>query len=548
MSIILRRLLSTHGRPIRAPIKDVASKKYKTPIEQLRDSQKNNEERCFYPFIQRLDIKTEGQSHTLSVKIDDVLRMIFMGIINKNLAAQYCHFLAELTRHGSEKDFLSERCFELSTYLLKNRNEIPQRDLNNLLCDVAKTSPRNCLSVCSRLEKFELFRGLNQTQTQDIFEACYKYNLWDTANHLMKNVEGDKVTEQLVESFTKGVIDGVNECNKLEDELEKKRSQRLILQHLVHVVQVCSQNKIHFLTKYRDEFIRSLKDLNLNIKVDPIIKRTGRCTVCKTHLPVHPSEATTKLNRLIHGVLRKGSEGGMFFFTTPQELSRFQEYLKSLKVTADSPIDIVIDGLNTAYKNSTGFNYFKQEIDANVTRTIKKHRSESLMQVLVNTIIRSNMLSDYKRILIIGKQHMLRWPGLQEFLQKYNVHFFAPTDSSEDDLFQLYAATLNPNTQLVSNDYFRDHMSRVGSDTDRKEMAEWLDTHQVWIQRDNLKALWPTPVAKFPSLNKVMKTMHLPIVDYSFINAGDPPLHVNNKALKWVCCVYDHIDTEADPL
>lgn len=539
--------MSSGTRVKRAPIREVPQSKYKLPLDLMRDNQRK-EEKCLYPFIQRLDVKTQGQSHLLNIKSDDIIRMIILGVINKNLAAQYCHYLADQIRQGVEKDFYSDKCFELSTYLLKNHTEIPEKSLYNLLCDVADTSSRNCISVCDRLERLELLERITSSHIEVIFGALYKFNLWDKANHLIQLVSSDKINEQLVECVTRGIINSVKECNKLHDEDDKKRARRSILKHLIYFVQLCSDRKVHFLTQFRDDFINSLKDLDLKISIDPVIKRTGRCVVCSDHLRLHPNEATTKLNQLIGDVLTKGSDGGLFYFTTPKELSRFQEYLKNLKISDKDPIDVVIDGLNTAYKNSTGFNYYKQEIDGELTRTIKKHRTESLVQVLLNTIIRSNMLHDYKRILIIGKHHMMRWPGLMEFVQKYKIHFFAPTDNSEDDLFQLYAATLHPKTQLVSNDYFRDHMSRIKDSAHKKEMLEWLDTHQVWIQRDNLKALWPTPFAKFPNINRGMKTMHLPIVDYNLIGPGDPPLHINNKALKWVCCRYDHIDTEAEPL
>lgn len=516
--------------------------------ERENPSLKNDSdiEQTFFPVLSRLGIITTDKIHQLSVKCEDAMHMIHFGAVHKSIVMQYCHYLAHLCREGIDQDYYSEKCFDLSTYLLKNSQDLPPLNIDNLLCDIASSSSRNCASICDRLVSLQRLQGLNSQQIESLLDACYKFNMWDKANYLLGTLPSENIKIGLVDRLTSRIIDTTKEYENLQDEYEKNRLRYSIITQLVSVVEICQKNKLYFFTQHRDRFIKALTDLGLDVNVNTTIKLSGRCVNCNNHLPLYDGGKIKALNSDIEKLMHKGSDKGLYYYTNPKELPRFKEYIKHILAEDKRAIGYVIDGLNIAYKNTTGFNFYTVKVTDEVSRTVKKHRPESKSQVLINTILRSNMIGE--KILVIGKHHMLRWPGLINFFDKYKISYFFPSDTSEDDLFQLYAATLSPKTLLVSSDCYRNFQDAQGI-TFKQEMREWLDTHQVIVNRENLKGLLPTPFLKYPSVHKASKSMHLPIVDYTINGEGEPPLPLNRKALKWVCCRYENIaNTETETM
>jgi hypothetical protein len=281
-----------------------------------------------------------------------------------------------------------------------------------------------------------------------------------------------------------------------------------------------------------------LTDLDISVVVNSNIKMTGRCTSCDSHLPLFDSKSVADINAAIRRQILQGSEKGLFLNTSPNDAGRFESFLRDIYNFDKKPIDCVIDGLNIAYRASSGYNWIKQQLTEDVSKTYKTPKAENQAHTLINAIIRGNLLKQFKKILIVGKAHMLHWPGLMDFCRKNNVRFYSSFNNSKDDLFQLFASTLNPKTVLVTNDFLRDHLATL-EDAERIQLERWIDTHQVWICQKSLRPIFPTPYEKIASIDRKLNCFHLPVIDFDqleHVGVTDPPPHLNSKSLTWFCC------------
>ncbi|XP_066244429.1 mitochondrial ribonuclease P catalytic subunit [Saccopteryx leptura] len=187
------------------------------------------------------------------------------------------------------------------------------------------------------------------------------------------------------------------------------------------------------------------------------IQKNGQCLCCgKTIESVHLSPEEYEF--LKEKVLRDVIDGGdQYKKTTPQELKRFQNFVKCCP-----PFDVVIDGLNVA-------------------KMFPKARESQVLLDVVSQLARQNL-----RVLVLGRKHMLtpgaRWrKDEMEKVQKQASCFFAD-NISEDDPFLLYATLHSGNhCKFITQDLLRDHKACLPDAKTQRLFFKWQQGHQLAI-------------------------------------------------------------------
>ncbi|KAL4700789.1 hypothetical protein H8959_014793 [Pygathrix nigripes] len=187
------------------------------------------------------------------------------------------------------------------------------------------------------------------------------------------------------------------------------------------------------------------------------VQKSGQCLGCgKTieSIQLSPEEYEFLKGRIMRDVIDGGDQ---YKKTTPQELKRFENFVKSCP-----PFDIVIDGLNVA-------------------KMFPKARES---QVLLNVI--SQLAKQNLRLLVLGRKHMLkqsfRWrKDEMAEVQKQASCFFAD-NISKDDPFLLYATLHSGNhCRFITKDLMRDHKACLPDPKTQRLFFKWQQGHQLAI-------------------------------------------------------------------
>lgn len=505
----------------------------------------DSDQKCLFPLIQTLDPTIEEGVHRLTITPDAVINYIKLGVMNKYIGLQYCHYLAHLTRtlEESESNLFGRKCLELLNFFNRKASDITEDSLNKLCIDVADSNAANCEAVCNHFIKLSAESDESNPVIRvptDILISVYKFGQWDMANKLLKlgllnqRVVNIRIWDPIAKALNKAAL--LYKGDTLTSE-KKAKLQESIWNHLVDLFDICRKERVQLITKHKLDFIQALDDFGFRVAKNITIKHSGRCTSCNQTVPLYDKSLTATLNEAIKDLLVRGKSEGLYLNTDPEEVARFQEFMDQLKKLDPKPIDCVVDGLNVAYHSNDVI--VKKMTKDNQEFTIKSHIASSMTQVLVNTLIRSGILQNYRKILVIGQDHMIRWPGLLDFFKKNKIHYFFSKNTSEDDLFQLYAATLDPRTIIVTNDLFRNFIGLL--DKEKKLLlVRWIDTHQSFVLKKSLKAIMPTPYETVPSSDMRNRScFHAPIIDFfrlEDMQKHKPPPHLNDEMTMWICC------------
>ncbi|XP_012324318.1 mitochondrial ribonuclease P catalytic subunit isoform X1 [Aotus nancymaae] len=187
------------------------------------------------------------------------------------------------------------------------------------------------------------------------------------------------------------------------------------------------------------------------------IQKSGQCSGCgKTieSIQLSPEDYEFLKGRIMRDVIDGGDQ---YKKTTPQELKRFENFVKSCP-----PFDIVIDGLNVA-------------------KMVPKARESQLLLNVVSQLAKQNL-----RLLVLGRKHMLRkssqWrKDEMEEVQKQARCFFAD-NISKDDPFLLYATLHSGNhCKFITKDLMRDHKACLPDAKTQRLFFKWQQGHQLAI-------------------------------------------------------------------
>lgn len=483
------------------------------------------------------DLTTKDRIHTFSVSCDKVVRLIKMGFLNKNLASQYCHYLIQLSKESETKDkqFYATRAFDLMLFLLRQSRELVETAKVKLMTDMSTVNANYCAKVCELLTKSDEFVHLTQSATlKELLESCYNFSEYQSATEILEKFDGKSLDTNAFDSLILGLEKFSKGCDGAD--LSARRQQ--FLDHLHVLIKYSQKLRVQFISKYQEDLIRSLTELGFEVTTNPTLKLSCRCTNCNSHLPAYDARETRSINSSIKSLLSRSVDDNVLLNTSPADLANFERFLEKIHNLDGKPFGCVIDGLNVAYQNATGYTVISRNVQENFKHTMKKLSPSSLGQVLINTIIRGGILQKFRKVLVVGRRHMIHWPHVIEFFEKNGIHHYLSFNHNKDDLYSLYAATLDPRTVLITNDFLRDHRALL-KDEDVVRFERWIDTRQAWIAKKTLKPIWPTPFEKLPSIDVRNGHFHLPVIDstkLASIAQHEPPPHLNSNMLTWLCC------------
>lgn len=187
------------------------------------------------------------------------------------------------------------------------------------------------------------------------------------------------------------------------------------------------------------------------------ITTRGMCKNCRVSLSqiaLTTHEFNTLRNAFLNPVLT-GKD--IFLKTRPEEFSEYQKFLERT-----SPYDIALDGLNIAYS-------------ANARGNAKS------FSFLVKSVV-SHFVKEGKKVLVLGRKHMDRWPLINMKYIYDNASVFLADDLSQDDPFLLYAAMYSgQHTHFMSRDLMRGHTFLLQDPTLKILFKRWQTQHQYFL-------------------------------------------------------------------
>lgn len=180
----------------------------------------------------------------------------------------------------------------------------------------------------------------------------------------------------------------------------------------------------------------------------------------------------------------------IFTKSTPDELVHFKDFLSKMQ-----PFDVVLDGLNIAY--SAG-------------QRKPSDLYASLLSVVVNHFANQN-----KRVLVLGRVHMTRWPRRHWDEIKAKATIFLTQNISQDDPYLLYCAlSSGQKTIVVSKDLMRGHKFLLKNRRHKMMFDRWLNQRQYLLIRVNKKNVpifeVPLPYSEVPQ--KLDGIWHVPFI------------------------------------
>ncbi|KAK9511233.1 hypothetical protein O3M35_005830 [Rhynocoris fuscipes] len=243
------------------------------------------------------------------------------------------------------------------------------------------------------------------------------------------------------------------------------------------------------------------------------INKMGGCSNCNETLK--PVELTNseflELKKKFLSPVLVGEN--IFLKSKPAELEAFLKFIEQT-----GRVDVVLDGLNVAYMAGTNKG---------------KYNTSSMLLKVVDWFSEMG-----KRVLVIGRTHMLKWPQKHMALIKKKSCLFLTDDVSADDPYVLYAAMFSGfGTIFVSRDQMRAHKFLLKEPTLRVIFSKWQQKHQYYIKTvtANGRVIFERPP---PYLQCVQESAtgrwHLPLVCESALKSG-VPAHVLPQITSWLC-------------
>lgn len=493
--------------------------------------------------IESLDIQIKDRKHHVTFSAEDVVKWLRFGVLDPNVATQYCFFLTEFCNSCNDQDRKYFGRTILIILKLLAQRKLPNLVKSRLCSKAAGASQEVCHEVVTKI--IDLYEGTDSwspMRYSEILIACYKFSLIEDAEKLLDRYGSIIVSETVIDHLLDMMNNhSVHNSTDKSDPAAIEKMKKSLVTHFVKVMSNLESRQNAVICKDRDARLLGLEKCGISVTQNVNIKYGGKCTNCNHQVPILEKQIAPK----IHAAIKSKCFDQQSFLnktSTPQEVRRFEEFLDNLYKRDRKPLDLVIDGLNIAFNKSYSYKIDDTVQSENLKKVVRNFDSDILSQKLVNTIIRSDVLNNYRRVLLIGRFSMKYWPGLTFFLNKHNVDVFFLDTKSNDDLFTLYAATKYHKTLFMSNDLMRQHIPILFPDNeeDKKDMSLWLETHQIMVT-PQLMALRPKPYGRIPSVLPEQRIMHLPIFDYDkyceFASRGTVQ-ELPGSVFTWLCCRY----------
>ncbi|XP_059062618.1 mitochondrial ribonuclease P catalytic subunit [Achroia grisella] len=295
--------------------------------------------------------------------------------------------------------------------------------------------------------------------------------------------------------------------------LSKYKDKKTILKHMENILTFVADN----ITTINLETANKIQELyssqSWDVQFTKIGKMDGKCSHCSEKL--EPLQLTAEEFKVLQENVKEKLIVGsnLFLKTSPDELNRFLNFLDKT-----APYDVVLDALNIAYAGKKGpLDRFK------------------ILHHVVDHYTKSN-----KRILLLGRKHMLKWKNhqLQGLISK-TCSFFTDDLSQDDPFFITAAICSGPHTDFVSKDLLRGHIFLMQDEKLKLLFRKWQWQHQwmVFVNKQG-RIVLREPLKFNPCAQKNKESWHLPYetedtdVNSAPINDGVPDLS------RWLCLRY----------
>ncbi|XP_052750344.1 mitochondrial ribonuclease P catalytic subunit [Galleria mellonella] len=453
-----------------------------------------------------------------SKNIDAVLLKVMVNVRNFDAALSFADYLRDT---NSELSLGSINSLLLLYYQI-GRTEKLTDDQKKFILDTYKslydkytvldftTCERLLHALCVIDEWKKAFKVLD-----NIFLSCKPSHsaystLIATLFRCNKKNEAMKLIEQSV-SNNRPLMDGAYEA-WINYILRKYKDKKTILKYMEDILIFISDN----LTKVNAETAQKIRHYysshSWDVQFTKIRKSDGQCMKCSETLD--PLQLTGEQFKMLQENVKEKLIVGsnLFLKTSPDELNRFLEFLEKT-----APYDVVLDALNIAYAGKRG--------------PMDRYR---VLNYVVDYYSKMN-----KRILLLGRKHMLRWKNHQiQKLMNKTCSFFTEDLSQDDPFFITAAIWSGPHTDIVSKDLLRGHMFLMQDEKLKLIFRKWQWQHQwmVFINKQG-RIILQEPLRFNPYAQKNNGSWHLPyetedVTDAPQINDGVPDLS------KWLCLRY----------
>jgi ribonuclease P protein 3 len=229
-----------------------------------------------------------------------------------------------------------------------------------------------------------------------------------------------------------------------------------------------------------DEFVSSLRKLDVAVNTS-VVNRSGVCKCCNGKLQSFDltEEEFKDLQTYIIKNIIVGKD--VFSKTTPEELLRFKHFVSNM-----DKYDVVIDGLNVGYS-------------AGVKQTTM------VFSALVASVV-SHFVNRGKKVLVMGRNHMNKWPKKNWRYIQENAEIFLTQDLSQDDPYLLYCALHSgKDTIIITRDLMRNQKFLLKNVRQKLLFERWLAKgkyHLLRVQPSGIPIFRePLPFSSMPQKN-----------------------------------------------
>ncbi|CAH2041526.1 unnamed protein product, partial [Iphiclides podalirius] len=116
-----------------------------------------------------------------------------------------------------------------------------------------------------------------------------------------------------------------------------------------------------------------------------------------------------------------------------------------------------------------------------------------------------------KKILLLGRKHMLRWHRKTlDYILSETCNFFIDDISQDDPYFITAAIVSGPNTDIVSKDLFRSHRFLLKDQALKQIFQRWQWQHQWMVFSKGKRPFVQPPLQFTPCAQKGLDGWHLP--------------------------------------
>ncbi|CAH2090267.1 unnamed protein product [Euphydryas editha] len=430
-----------------------------------------------------------------------------------------------------------DEALSFAKYLKSSHNELSLGAINALLNLYYEYSKENILSddekqfiLDANKTLYEKYKVLDSTTCEKLLHALCSINEWKKSIKVLDDINLTGTPSHSAYSFLiatlfknnkradalKIIEKSVQNRRPLQDIaydewmkyiLRKFKDKETLLKYLNEICHHISNNCAVVSAATAQRLKESYECLNWNVNFTQIIQQSGKCRCCNKTLDclTLSEEEFSILQKNVKEKLIVGSD--LFLKTSPDELNRFLDFINKT-----SPYDVVLDGLNIAY--SVG--------KSDINNRIK----------VLGTVI-DHFIQQKKRILLLGRKHMLKWRQLHYLTRKTESFFIE--DISQDDPYFITAAILSgAHTDIVSRDLLRGHRFSMQKEQLKQLFQRWQWQHQWMVLLPTYKLVIQPPLKFTPIAQKNESGWHLPYISeknstFGQINTGIP------DCSSWLC-------------